>query len=103
MVQLTRALMSSSYFCFAAKSAYYANDIHFVVDGQGTAPPRPGGGSNFFHTPWNTIAPPINYTRVQNWRILEMCNILKIKCLMYRRLLRINLRVPNSDVMFALR
>ena len=29
---------------FDAKSAYFANDIHFVVDSQETAPPRPGGG-----------------------------------------------------------
>ena len=33
----------------------------------------------------------------------DYSNTLKIKCLMYYRFLRINLRVPNSDVMFALR
>ena len=57
MVQLTRALMSSSTFCFAAKSAYFANDIHFVVDSQETAPPIPGGGPISF-TPHGTQSLP---------------------------------------------
>ena len=61
MVQLTRALMSSSYFCFAAKSAYYANDIHFVVDSQETAPPRPGWGPISF-TPHGTQSLPQSST-----------------------------------------
>ena len=61
MVQLTRALMSSSTFCFAAKSAYYANDIHFVVDSQETAPPIPGGGPISF-TPHGTQSLPQSST-----------------------------------------
>ena len=64
MVQLTRALMSSSTFYFAAKSAYYANDTHFVVDSQETAPPYREGGPNSF-TPHGTQSLPQSSTHTR--------------------------------------
>ena len=65
MVQLTRALMSSSTFCFAAKSAYFANDIHFVVDSHETAPPIPGGGQFPSHPMEHNRSPNLLHTRAE--------------------------------------
>ena len=66
MVQLTRALMSSSTFCFTAKVRTMRTIYTSSLTARKQHLPDREGGSNFLHTPWNTIAPPIFYTHVQN-------------------------------------